>query len=290
MAAEGVIHDLGYRSYDGPRLGRGYIVRALAGQSLRAAFGLGRGAKAKVLPILAFAGLCLPAIINAFVVARGGDRQFSYDTYQSTLRVVVMTVFVAAQAPELVSRDLRSHVLPLYFARPLGKGDYPLAKFTAFTAACLAMIELPLVFLYLGTIASAHGGSAVWSETKALIPGLAIGVMWAVALAVISLLLASLSGRRGYATGTVAIFLFITWTVARLLIGVDASHVGAARVAGLLSPFTLLDGVRQWLGGTTPGEVPAPGGLGAVYLIVLLALLGAAGAGLVTRYRKVSVS
>ena len=59
-----------------------------------------------------------------------------------------MTVFVAVQAPELVSRDLRSRVLPLYFARPIKTIDYPLAKYLAFTGACLVMLEVPLLLLY----------------------------------------------------------------------------------------------------------------------------------------------
>ena len=36
-AVGGVIHDLGYRGYDGPRLGRGPIVRALTWHSFRSA-------------------------------------------------------------------------------------------------------------------------------------------------------------------------------------------------------------------------------------------------------------
>ena len=62
VAGAGVIHDLGYRHYDGPRLGRAGIIRALYWHSLRSAFGIGRGAKAKVLPILMFALMCLPAV------------------------------------------------------------------------------------------------------------------------------------------------------------------------------------------------------------------------------------
>ena len=46
-AAAGVIHDLGYRGYDGPRLGRSRIVAALTWHSFRSAFGFGRGARAK---------------------------------------------------------------------------------------------------------------------------------------------------------------------------------------------------------------------------------------------------
>ena len=131
-----------------------------------------------------------------------------------------MVIFVAAQAPELVSRDLRSHVLPLYFCRPMRRLDYPLAKLAAFTVACLALIEIPLLLLYLGTIVSAGGGAAVWNQTKALIPGLLIGALWAVLFAAIGLALASLTGRRAYATGAIAIYFFLSWSLASILIGV----------------------------------------------------------------------
>jgi ABC-2 type transport system permease protein len=53
-ARAGVIHDIGYRHYEGPRLGRAAIARALGWHSLRSAFGVGRGAKAKIIPVIAF--------------------------------------------------------------------------------------------------------------------------------------------------------------------------------------------------------------------------------------------
>jgi ABC-2 type transport system permease protein len=316
--AQGVIHDLGYRGYDGPRLGRRQIVAALAWHSFRSAFGVGRGPKAKILPVITIVVLLLPAVINAFQMSQGGPRILPYDTYRASMRVLIMAIFVAVQAPELVSRDLRSHVLPLYFSRPLKAIDYPLAKFLAFTGACLVMMELPVLALYAGSIANVHGGSAVWAETRALIPGLLIGLMWAVVLSAIGLFLASLTGRRGYATGLVAIFLMLTFILSQILLGVEsgpirgpvAVHRGpggaligtppvpvpglAEKISGLFSPFTLFDGVRQWLGGRWyPGEslgVQPPGGFGVVYALVLLAVLVACVAGLVARYRKAALT
>jgi ABC-2 type transport system permease protein len=300
--ATGVIHDLGYRRYDGPRLGRSRIVAALAWHSFRSAFGFGRGARAKVVPAIAFGALCLPAVVNAFAMSRGEARIVDYDTYIAVLRNLVMTVFVAVQAPELVSRDLRSRVLPLYFSRPIKPSDYPLAKFAGFTAACLVMLEVPLLLLYAGAVANVHGGGAVWAETRALIPGLLIGLMWAVTLAAISLPLASLTGRRGFATGAVAIAFLLTYTLAEILLQVEtlgprtgpgqpASASLAEKVSGLFSPFTLFDGVRMWLGGTNQANgVPDPGAFGAVYALVLIALVGLALAGLGARYRKANLS
>ena len=300
--AAGVIHDLGYRRYDGPRLGRSRIVAALAWHSFRSAFGFGRGARAKVVPAIAFGALCLPAVVNAFAMSRGEARLVDYDTYIAVLRNLVMTVFVAVQAPELVSRDLRSRVLPLYFSRPIKPGDYPLAKFAGFTAAGLVMLEVPLLLLYAGAVANVHGGGAVWAETRALIPGLLIGLMWAVTLAAISLPLASLTGRRGFATGAVAIAFLLTYTLAEILLQVETlgTHTGpgqpasvslAEKVSGLFSPFTLFDGVRMWLGGTNQANgVPDPGAFGAVYALVLIALVGLCLAGLGARYRKANLS
>ena len=168
--AAGVIHDLGYRGYDGPRLGRAQIVRALTWHSFRSALGIGRGVKGKIVPVLAFIAMCLPALVNAFAVARGNQRLFGYDVYVPGLRAAVVTIFIAAQAPELVSRDLRSHVLPLYFCRPLRRSDYPLAKYLALTAALLILIEIPLLILYVGTIASAKGGAAIWARDQGADP------------------------------------------------------------------------------------------------------------------------
>jgi ABC-2 type transport system permease protein len=305
-AAGGVIHDLGYQRYDGPRLGRPRIVAALAWHSFRSAFGFGRGAKSKIVPVIAMIAICLPAIINAFAMSKGNPRIVDYDTYTPVLRDLIMTVFIAVQAPELVSRDLRSRVLPLYFSRPIKPGDYPLAKYLGFTAACLVMLEVPLLLLYAGSVANVHGGAAVWAQTRALIPGLLLGVMWAVSLAAISLFLASLSGRRGLATGTVAIAFLLTYTLAEILLQVETQSAidtaprafGAPppvtvgeKVAGLFSPFTLFDGVRRWLGGTNRGDnVPAVGGFGAVYALVLIVIVGLCLYGLAARYRKARLS
>ena len=58
-------------------------------------------------------------------------------------------------------------------------------------------------------------------------------------------------------------------------------------LAGLISPFTVLDGVREWLGGSTDrGIVPDPGHYGPAYGLMLLVFLGAGAGALIARYRK----
>jgi ABC-2 type transport system permease protein len=307
-AATGVIHDIGYQRYDGPRLGRAQIATALCWHSLRSAFGIRRGVKAKIVPVFAFVIMCAPAVINAVAMAinPAHARIINYDTYVGPLRTLVMLAFIAAQAPELVARDLRSRVLPLYFARPMRRLDYPAAKYVAFVLALLAMIDIPILLLYIGTVLQVHGSSQVWAQTRALIPGLLVGLMWAVVLAAVGLALACVSGRRAFSTGAVAIFLFMTWTLAQVLthIAVESgpgssqgpggelvlSASSNAHLFGLISPFTVLDGVRQWLGGTNPGVIANPGNFGAAYGIMLVVFLAAGLAGLFFRYARADIA
>ena len=320
----GVIHNIGYRRYADARLGRGSIFLALTWHSLRAAFGLGRGAKAKIFPVLLFVIMCLPAVVNAVSLATnpGQGAIVSYDDYIPSIRAVAMLIFVALEAPNLVSTDLRNHMLPLYFARPIRRIDYPLAKLVAFVIACLLMIEIPLVILYVGNVTQVHGAHAVWEQTLQFGPGLLYGAAWALLLASIGLLLASLTGKRVFAICAVGIPLFFSYIVAHTL-----SHVGQqafravpvcagrvvrnggqviclhpgfhppalASLAGLISPFTLLGGVLRWLAApnyTEAGNLQATviGQYGDIYGLVFVLLTAVAIGALLLRYRKVGVA
>jgi len=305
---QGVIHNIGYRRYDSVRLGRAAIVRALTWHSLRSAFGIGRGAKAKIFPALLFGLMCLPAAVNAVALATNphGAPIVGYDGYVPSLRTVVMLIFVAIAAPNLVSADLRNHTLPLYFARPIRRVDYPVAKLVAFVLACLVMIEVPVVLLYVGIVSQQHGASSVWEQTLRLGPGLLYGGAWAVLLASIGLLLASTTGKRVFAMCAIGIPLFFSWILASVLAHVGAQAFGPAGVgqpsalaslAGLISPFTLLGGLLRWLQGNPaigPGYHPLQattiGSYGPVYGVLFAVATVAAIAGLIARYRKVGVA
>jgi len=307
-ADSGVIHNIGYRRYDAIRLGRTQIVRALIWHSFRAAFGIGRGAKAKIFPVLLFILMCLPAVINAVALALNPGRQpiVSYDGYVPQLRTVAMLIFVALEAPILVSSDLRNHTLPLYFSRPIARIDYPVAKLVAFVLACLTMIEVPLLLLYIGNATQQHGASQVWEQTLRLGPGLLYGAAWALLLASIGLLLASTTGKRVFAICAIGIPLFFSYILANVLahIGTQAygpfsfAHPSAlSSLAGLISPFTLLGGMLHWFKGTPATGAPVQvfqqtiiGQYGAVYGLVFVIATVAAIGGLIARYRRVGVA
>lgn len=152
-SAQTQIHNIGYRNYDGPRLGRAYARRSLFSQSLRGAYGLGRSAKSKVLPMLLFAVMCVPAaiMVAVAVATKANDLPVQYTRYAILLQAVI-GLFVAAQAPQSVSRDLRFKTVPLYFSRPIEHVDYVLAKFAAMASALFVITGVPLVILYIGAL------------------------------------------------------------------------------------------------------------------------------------------
>ena len=118
--AAGVIHDLGYRGYDGPRLGRARIVRALTWHSFRSAFGIGRGVKGKIIPVLAMIAMCLPALVNAFAVARGNQRLFGYDVYVPGLRAAWSSSSSPRRPPSSSPGTCAAASCRCTSARPLG--------------------------------------------------------------------------------------------------------------------------------------------------------------------------
>src|SRR5258706_8583184 len=123
----GVIHDIGYQRYEGPRLGRLYSFRSLYSHGVRAAFGLSRTGKAKVFPWTIVGLLTIVAVVLTVIRSQTGRPVLAYWEFIAPVSVLIV-LFVGIVAPELVSRDLRGGVLPLYFSRPLTRVDYPLAN------------------------------------------------------------------------------------------------------------------------------------------------------------------
>jgi ABC-2 type transport system permease protein len=211
-----VIHDIGYKPYTGPRLGRAHILRALYAHGLRAVFGLGRGPKAKIVPWFVVLVMVIPAALNVYVSSQGKSLVLNYSLMG--FRMFLFTVlFVAVAAPELVSRDLRHHTLPLYFSRPLRRSDYPLAKLLALFTSVLTVTLLPVVITYIGQIASSNSGHEIWLDTRQAFPGVFVAVMQSAVFSVVALLLAASTGRRVIATGLIAIFFLITLAISHVM-------------------------------------------------------------------------
>ncbi|MGW2826310.1 ABC transporter permease [Streptomyces sp. NPDC001443] len=283
------IHDIGYRSYDGPRLGRAYARRSLYSQSLRGAYGLGRSVKSKVLPMLLFVVMCVPAAIMVAVAVftKAKDLPLDYTRYAIVMQAVI-SLYVASQAPQSVSRDLRFKTVPLYFSRPIETSDYVLAKYAALASALFALTAAPLLVLYVGALlAKLDFGD----QTQGFAQGLLAVALLSVLFAGIGLVIAALTPRRGFGIAAVIAVLTISYGAVSTLQAIADVQDSANVIpwVGLFSPITLIDGVQSaFLGATSsfPGGVGPSHGQGVVYVLAVLGLSAACYGLLMRRYRK----
>jgi ABC-2 type transport system permease protein len=282
-----VIHDIGYQRYTGPRLGRGPVVGAIYLHGLRAAFGFGRSAKAKIFPWLVV-GICvLVAVIVAAIKAQTGIVVMTYVQFADSMSWLVI-LFTAIVAPELLSRDLSSGVLPLYFSRPLRAADYLAAKVAAMVTAVWLLLGGPQLIMFLGAAFTTDKGmSGVWAEVKDVAPALVYGLLWAVLFAGIGLLIASITGKRAFAAGGIVAVFLMTAPVVGVLMSLGSDP--AREMAGLASPMSLISGVGTWLFGSSASGFDV-GRYGAVYGITAVTLVLSCLLALLARYRKVAAS
>jgi ABC-2 type transport system permease protein len=287
--SESVIHDIGYQRYEGPRLGRAYAVRSLYGQSLRSAFGLGRGAKSKIFPWAVAGIVFLVATVLTAIRSQGvSDLPVVYWNFAAAVWLL-LALFCAVVAPELVSRDQRAHVLPLYFARPLTRTDYALAKLGALITAIWLLLAGPETLMLLGGVFTVDGLPAVRAEIGHWLQGLVVAVVFAVVFGALALLVASLAGRRGVAGAMVAASFLVLEPLYGIIVGLSARNgIDSVRAtmqwAGLISPHTLAAGVAQWWFDPDRGV----GRYGPLYGLVAVLLVAACAALLLLRYRKVA--
>ncbi|MGW0930347.1 ABC transporter permease [Streptomyces sp. NPDC002644] len=288
-APESRIHDIGYRGYDGPRLGRAYARRSLFVQSLRGAFGLGRSARSKAMPVLIATVMALPALIMVAVTMISGAEELpvAYVEYGATLDMVI-ALFLASQAPQAVSLDLRFRTMPLYFSRPIETGDYVRAKYTAMAVAVFSLTALPLVILYIGALLAKLD---FVDQTTAFAQGLAGAAVLAVLYAGIGLVVAALTPRRGFGVAAVIAVLMLSYAAVSTLqlVATENDATDAVPWLGLLSPSSLIYGLQDaFLGADSffPGSVTTSAAQGAVYLLVVAALVAGCYGLLIRRYRK----
>lgn len=283
------IHNIGYRHYDGPRLGRAYARRSLFAQSLRGAYGLGRSPKSKVLPLLLLVAMCLPATIMVAVAVytKAHALPVGYSRYAIYLQVVI-GLYLAAQAPQSVSRDLRFKSIPLYFSRPIERVDYVASKFAAMAAALFILTGAPLLILYVGALLAKLD---FLDQTKGLAQGLVAVVLLSLLFAGIGLVVSAVTPRRGFGVAAVIAVLTIPYGAVSAVQGIAFVQGNESAVGwlGLFSPITLIDGVQStFLGGSSsfPNGLAPTTGAGFVYLLVTLAVIVGCYALLMRRYRK----
>jgi ABC-2 type transport system permease protein len=287
------IHDIGYRNYEGRRAGRGYVLRSLYVHNLRATYGLGRPARAKVMPFLLAAIMLLPAAgsVAVFAISKEPDTLIRYASYAPTLQVII-AIFVATQAPVLASREIRFHVVPLYFSRPVGHLDFVLAKLGAMATALFALTAVPITVLYAGGLVTKAPDSA--EQLLDYLAALVGCVVFALVLAAIGLVVAAFTPRRGFGVAAVIAVFMLSGTVVAIIQGIAEMRTdfNLAGWAGLFTPFNLIDIVQvRLLGAQSSSIAIAPGVLGgAVALALCAAVVAGSTMVLYARFRKAGLS
>ena len=286
----GVIHDIGYRHYDGERRGRGYIRRSLLVDSLKGAYGLGRSARYKVMPMILLAVMCMPAgvIVAITAATRSEELVAGYPSYLLNLQLVIL-IYVASQAPATVSRDLRFSVMSLYFSRPLERVDYVAAKYAAMAAALFVLSAAPLTIMFVGALVV---GLSFTEQVPDFLRAIAGAGILSLILGGIGLVIAAITPRRGLAVAAIIAVLLVMVGVQGIIQNVAVSEgFDGAHYFGLLSPFTLVQGVQSsLLGAVSP--VPEPAGTTGALVFAAAAVLAMASCFgiLLLRYRSVSAT
>ncbi len=208
--AEGTVFDIGYQHYDGPREGRYRARLSVYKDGLQNALGLGRGVRAKILPWLFIGVLVMVALVMALIagtvdrfVGAGAAEALdlpSHSDYYS-IASIILFIFAAISAPELLCPDRRDGVISLYLVRPLTGSDYIVARWGAFFTVMLMVAWLPQLILLTGLTMGDPKPADYFLDNWLDIPRfLAAGAAIAAYTTTLALLTAGFTTRRAYAS------------------------------------------------------------------------------------------
>lgn len=218
--AQGEIFDIGYQHYDGPRGGRLRAVWSLWVNGFRTTLGLGRGALAKLLPFGMLIATVAPAagiLILAAILGPEEDLIPSHEDYYELISILLL-LFSAIIAPELLIPDRRSGVINLYLVRPLTAMDYVAARWAAFLALSLILVYSGQVFLLIGFLLTASDPVDYLRDNWLDIPKfLAAGALVALFVTTIPLAVSAFTTRRAYAAAVVIAVFVISLPVTAAL-------------------------------------------------------------------------
>lgn len=266
-APGGTVFDIGYQRYTGPREGRFRSRFAVFKDGVRTALGLGRGPRAKVLPwsfITILVGLALIMVLVAAVMRRSGDTFEAIHADFYGYASIILFVFAAVVAPELLCQDRREGVINLYLVRPLSGSDYLVGRAFAFLAVMLTATWLPQLILLGGLTMDNPGPLGYLGDHWLDVPRfLGAGLVLATYFTALALLAASFTTRRAYA----AVFLVGLFAITTPFTAGLAPEIGGT-VGQWISMFNLTNipvhvnnlifgQISEITEGAPAGELPA---------------------------------
>jgi ABC-2 type transport system permease protein len=229
----------------------------------------------------------LPALIVVGVVVLTGldSLPVSYADYTNQTQLLV-SLFAAAQAPVLFSRDLRHRSIVLYLARPLSAPLFALMRWLSLTVALWLFMAVPTLLLFVGAMLSGLDKS---DQTTQLLKAVVLQTLLALLIAGITGLISSISLRRGFAVvgSVMALIVLIGVVTAIQAISAEEDADAVSVAAGLFSPWSLYNGLANAWDAGVETFVPVDGAWVLAYALVALLLVAGCLLGLVARFRKV---
>jgi ABC-2 type transport system permease protein len=233
------------------------------------ALGIGRPWTAKIIPLLLYAAVAIPVAVGIGI--RAFFPAFEFLDYASFFGATFLLegIFVALIAPEMVSSDRHDRVLPLYFSRPVGRGNYVLAKLLGTGLLTLSISLVPAVVLWLGNGLLAPQPLAAFRQSLDDLGRIVVaGAMIAFYLGSIGLLISSFTGRKSVAVGIIILGFVLSESLSFAISEALRDQPDVERWAFVLSPSrTIATLVGKLFGGV---EISADVPLNAV-----LAVMGA---------------
>jgi ABC-2 type transport system permease protein len=190
----------------------------------RTTLGLGRGSMAKVLPILLFAAAMAPAVIIALVASRVENLADALPDHSNYYQIVsvILILFSAIIAPELLCPDRRNGVISLYLVRPLTATDYVAGRWLAFFSITLLLVYSGQIVLLVGLILSAADPLDYLRDNWLDIPRIiGAGLVAAAFTATLPLAVAAFTNRRAYAAAFVIGVFIISSAAAGIMTGCE---------------------------------------------------------------------
>jgi len=217
----GEIFDLGYQHYEGPREGRTRARKAIWVDGIRTALGLGRGSRAKIMPGILFTIVMLIAVIMSLIASAAdfGDELPNHADFYRIISVILL-IFSAIIAPELLCPDRRDKVIYLYLVRPLTVFDYVAGRWLAFASVSALLICSGQIILFLGLTLAADESLDYLRDNWTDVPRfLCAGLVVAAFTTTLPLAVSAFTTRRAFAASFVIGIYFISAIFAGVLPG-----------------------------------------------------------------------
>lgn len=239
--AFGEVYDRGYQHYTGPRLGRAHAFRALTGYSMKRALGAKKRWTAKVVPVILYVSVALLVIIPLGIQAFIDSAEVLQYWEFFSVAWLILGVFVATIAPEMLCSDRREKTLILYFSRPITRLDYLLSKLLATALLTLTITLVPLSIFWLGRqLLDDSPVRAMGDHIGDLGRIVVVSVVVAAYLGALGLVVSAFTTRKAIAIGVIIVAFIFTSALAGALqetVGSDDQQKWFA----LISPAQTID-------------------------------------------------